>query len=77
MGPWPKPEILQVAPRLVTPEPRDNQFWLMANATCTSFILQWPPKSTDGMHGWHELQAQQVTSPEVVELEDALGLPVD
>lgn len=28
--------------------------------------------ATDGMHGWHELQAQQVTSPEVVELEDAL-----
>ena len=49
MGPWPKPEILQVAPWLVTPEPRDNQFWLVANATCTSFILQWPPKSLPQM----------------------------
>ena len=49
MGHWPKPEILQVAPWLVTPEPRDNQFRLMANAMCTSFILQWQPKSLPQM----------------------------
>lgn len=30
--------------------------------------------ATDGMHGWHELEAQQVTSPEVAELEDVLVL---
>lgn len=63
MGTWPKPEILQVAPWLVTPEPRDNQFWLVANATCTSFILQWPPKSLPQMACMAGMNSKPSKSP--------------
>lgn len=33
--------------------------------------------AADGMHGWQELEAQQVTGPEVAELEEALVLLLD
>lgn len=55
-APWPKPEILWMAPWLVTPEPKNNQFWLGANTMCPSFILQWAIEklAMDVMHGQHE-----------------------
>ena len=41
------------------------------------FAVATEKLATDGMHGWQELEAQQVTGPEVAELEEALVLLLD